>query len=114
MMTGQYQGGEDGPMYAIGSTPNQPRIVFASPKRTPLKMDSLHTSEATTYEQAVGRKNTERKKVRRILARRTSSARPRARAKVSGTMKAANSVKVIRLLTNGPPRSRSAKLPRPP
>jgi len=46
------------------SMPNQPSTVFASPNRTPLKIDSRQISDATTYEHAVGRKNTERKKDR--------------------------------------------------
>ena len=33
---------------AMLSTPNQPSTVFASPNRTPLKIDSFQTSEATT------------------------------------------------------------------
>ena len=35
--------------------------MLASPNRTPLKIDSFQTSDATTYEHAVGRKNTDRK-----------------------------------------------------
>jgi hypothetical protein len=46
--TSQYQGGEAVPIQAMGSIPNQPRTVLARPKRTPLKIDSFHTIEATT------------------------------------------------------------------
>ena len=60
-MTSQYQGGWVAESQAIGSTPNQPSTVLASPNRTPLKIDIFQTSDATTYEQAVGRKNTDRK-----------------------------------------------------
>ena len=86
------------------SMPNQPSTVLARPKRTPLKIDSFQISEATTYEHAVGRKNTERKKARAKRIRFTSSARPSDSAKVSGTMKTAKTVKVPRLARNGPGR----------
>ena len=72
-------------------------MVLASPKRTPLKIDSFQISAATTYEQAAGRKNTDRKNARANRSRCTSSARPNDSAMVSGTMNTANTLKVPRL-----------------
>ena len=87
-MTSQYHGGWVTDSQAIGSTPNQPSTVLASPNRTPEKIDIFQISDATTYEQAVGRKNTDRKNARANRARFTSSARPSDSAKVVGTMNA--------------------------
>ena len=81
--------------------PNQPSTVLARPNRTPLKIDSFQISEATTYEHAVGRKNTDRKNARAIFTWLTSSASASDSANVSGTMNTANSVKVPRLDRNG-------------
>ena len=47
-ITSQYQGGSVVASQAMFSTPNQPSTVLASPNRTPLKIDSFQTSEATT------------------------------------------------------------------
>ena len=47
-MTSQYQGGSGSASQATLSMPNQPSTVLASPKRTPLKIDSFQTREATT------------------------------------------------------------------
>ncbi len=76
-MTSQYQGGSVAASQATGSASNQPRTVLARPKRTPLKSDSFQISAATTYEQAVGRKKTDRKNVRAWRSRFTARARPR-------------------------------------
>src|SRR5690349_11054006 len=93
----QYHGGSTVDSQAMLSTPNQPRTVLARPNRTPLKIDSFQISEATTYEQAVGRKNTERKNARAIFTWLTSSASASESTKVSGTMKTAKTVNVPRL-----------------
>jgi hypothetical protein len=45
-ITSQYQGGSVVACQAMFSSPNQLRTVFASPNRTPLKIDSFQTSEA--------------------------------------------------------------------
>ena len=47
-MTSQYQGGSGLASQAMLPTPNQPTTVFARPKRTPLKRDIFHTSDAAT------------------------------------------------------------------
>lgn len=47
-MTTQYQGGLGSASQAMFSIPNQPRIVFIRPNRTPLKMDIFQISEAAT------------------------------------------------------------------
>jgi hypothetical protein len=70
---------------------------LARPNRTPEKIDILQTGDATTYEQAVGRKNTERKNGWNHRARCTSSASPRDSANVVGTMNAAKTRKVTML-----------------
>jgi hypothetical protein len=57
---------------------------LARPNRTPEKIDIFQTRDATTYEQAVGRKNTERKNGWNHRVRCTSSASPRDSANVSG------------------------------
>ena len=79
-MTNQYQGGWVTDSHGTAEMPNSLRIWFISPKRTPEKIDIFQISAATTYEQAVGRKYTERKNPRRMRARCTSSAKPRAPA----------------------------------
>ena len=71
--------------------------MLASPNRTPLNSDSFHIIAATTYEQAVGRKNTDRKNARANRIRFTATARPSASANVSGTMNSANTLNVSRL-----------------
>ena len=106
-ITSQYQGGSVVANQATLSMPNQLSTVLASPNRTPLKIDSFQTSEATTYEHAVGRKKTDRKNARMNVTWFSSRARPSDSAKVSGTMKAAKIVNVIRLSRNGPGCSRS-------
>src|SRR4051794_32170067 len=95
----QYHGGATVDSQAMFSMPSQPSTVLARPNRTPLKIDNFQISDATTYEQAVSRKNTERKNARAILTWFTSSASASESTKVSGTMKIANTVNVPRLDT---------------
>ena len=71
--------------------------MFARPNRTPLKIDNRQISDATTYEHAVGRKNTDRKNARAIFTWLTSNASASDSTKVSGTMKIAKIVNVPRL-----------------
>lgn len=47
-MTTQYQGGLGSTSQAMLSIPNQARIVFMRPKRTPLKIDIFQISAAAT------------------------------------------------------------------
>ena len=70
------------------------RTLFARPYDEPLKILIFQTIEASTYEQAVGKKKTERKKPCAYFALLTSSASPRATAKVVGTINSAKMVKV--------------------
>jgi hypothetical protein len=83
--------------HAIPSTPNHPSTVLASPNRTPLKIDSRQISDATTYEAAVGRKNTDRKNARATFTWLTSNASASDSTNVSGTMNTAKIVNVPRL-----------------
>src|SRR5690349_18149447 len=99
-MTSQYQGGCVTDSHGVGSTPNHASVVLASPNRTPEKIDIFHTRDATTYEQAVGRKKTDRKNGWNQRARWTSSASPKDSANVVGTMNAANTTKVSMLERN--------------
>lgn len=96
-MTSQYQGGSVVDSQAVPSAPNHPSTVFASPNRTPLKIDSFQITAATTYEQAVGRKNTDRKNAWANRSRLTISASPSDSTWVAGTMNAVNSRNVPRL-----------------
>src|SRR6266700_2273216 len=98
--TSQYQGGLGLDIQAIGSRLKVWRSVLARPKDRPLKMLIFQTNEARTYEQAVGRKKTERKKPWASLILLTSRARPNAHASVVGTMNAAKMVKVTSDLIN--------------
>src|SRR2546421_216621 len=98
--TSQYQGGLGLDTQAMGSRPKEWRRVLARPKDEPLKMLILQTTEASTYEHAVGRKKTERKKPWASLTLLTSRARPNAHANVVGTMNAAKIVKVTSDLIN--------------
>ncbi len=107
-MTSQYHGGWVTESHGVGATPNQASTVLANPNRTPEKIDIFHTSDATTYEHAVGRKNTDRKNGWNHRARWTSSASPRDRANVVGTMNAAKTTKVSMLERNAGSDSMSA------
>src|SRR2546429_7051214 len=99
--TSQYQGGLALDTQAMGSRPKRwKRTLLARPYVEPLKMLILQTMEARTYEQAVGRKKTERKKPCASLMLLTSRARPSALASVVGTMNAAKMVKVTSDLIN--------------
>src|SRR5689334_1449643 len=99
MIGTQYHGGSTVDSQAMLSMPNQPSTVLARPNRTPLKIDNRQITQATTYEQAVGRKKTDRKKARAIFTWLTSSASASDITKVSGTMKTAKIVNVPRLET---------------
>src|SRR5881227_3180440 len=98
--TSQYQGGLGLDIQEMGSRPTLWRTVLARPKDEPLKMLIFQTIEASTYEQAVGRKKTERKKPWANFMLLTSRARPSAHMNVVGTMKAAKIVKVTSALIN--------------
>src|SRR5207244_7623897 len=98
--TSQYQGGLGLDIQEMGSRPTLWRTVLARPKDEPLKMLIFQTIEASTYEQAVGRKKTERKKPWANLTLLTSKARPSALKSVVGTMKAAKIVKVTSAMIN--------------
>src|SRR6476620_7041407 len=106
-MTSQYHGGSARLSHGTESTPNQPSTALASPERMPLKIDIFQTRAATTYEQAVGRKNTDRKNACMTRVRATSSAAPSESTNVVGTMKTANARNVSRLLRNAGSRSMS-------
>src|SRR5882757_4717575 len=97
MMTSQYHGGWVVDSQATGAAPNQPSTVLANPNRTPLKIDIFQISAATTYEQAVGRKKTERKKARPQPSWETNNAKESDSAYVAGTTTSANSANVPRL-----------------
>ena len=71
----------------------------------PEKMAERQMSEATTYEHAVGRKNTERKNVCITRVRETSTANSSDRPKVTGTMMAAKTRNVHKLSRNAGSRS---------
>src|SRR5256885_16554272 len=102
--TSQYQGGLGLDIQEMGSRPTVWRTVLARPKDEPLKMLIFQTIEASTYEQAVWGKKTERKKPSANLKLLTSKARPSALKSVVGTMKAAKIVKVTRaLIKSGSP-----------
>src|SRR6266516_420211 len=98
--TSQYQGGLGVDIQAMGSRPKERVSVLARPKDEPLKILIFQPTEARTYEHAVGRKKTERKKPCAILMLLTSNARPNALKKVVGTMNTAKMVKVTRALIN--------------
>ena len=78
--------------------PNSRSTLLTSPKRAPLKIDSRQIIDAITYEQAVGRKNADRKNAFATRTRFTSSASASEKAKVRGTMKTANTTNVPMLV----------------
>ena len=80
---------------------------MAAPERTPAKIDIFQMRAATTYEQAVGRKKTERKKACMTRVRATRIAVSSESAKVVGTMKSAKTMKVPRLERKDSSRSMS-------
>src|SRR2546429_9886464 len=90
--TSQYQGGLGLDIQEMGSRPTVRRTVLARPKDEPLKMLIFQTIEASTYEQAVGRKKNEREKPWGKLTLFTSKAKPSALKSVVGAMKAAEIV----------------------
>src|SRR5439155_21872453 len=98
--TRQYQDGCGVDNQEMGSRTKERVSVLARPKDEPLKILIFQTTEARTYEHAVGRKKTERKKPCAILMLLTSNARPNALKKVVGTMNTAKMVKVTRALIN--------------
>src|ERR1044072_4154397 len=107
-MPSQYQGGWVTDSHGTGAIPNHASTVLARPNRTPEKIDIFQTRDATTYEHAAGRKNTERKNGWNHRARWTSSASARDRTNVVGTMKAAKTTKVSMLDRNAGSDSMSA------
>src|SRR5258706_16414136 len=98
--TSQNQGGLALDIQEMGSRPKEWRTVLGRPYAEPLKKLIFQITEARTYEHAVGRKKTERKKPWASLTLVTSRASTNAHANVVGTMNAAKIVKVTSDLIN--------------